>query len=525
MDSILEILDKYYTPEDLKKLEALEEKLRALDDKYREEHGKEFIDLNISLYEKGETILVEGWKNDYFTERDKLLTERKSVDSSVADRYKEERKPEGILEDVKKIAESYTKEDYLHHLEILRAGLKKMEELEEASSSRSQDERKDSKERGVYTYLRKNSEENYTTCFLYFYENNSEIEKLLDEEDLYKAIEIIKLRIDTFGYERPSEGALSFTDQSESPKLPQLPKYDFVYPKDYKQNLTKASSTLFSSKNSLEDLRQISIDVSPNSKGLTTTYSVNVDLTAKELTGTENVTEYDKSVHDMAVSIGLANEHGFFTAKQVATALLYGDNPSNSNPSKQQVGAVTKSIEKQSLIRLTIDWTDHFKLNNKGNIPEEAKDFTITDYMLPVREVSVTIGGQKLKGYQFIDREDYTPLHHYATSVGQIGQHPVKLLNVPINLDQTKIVIRDFLLGEIAHIKKNNKWNNTITVDRLLDIAGEDSKTISRIKKKKLLDAVETMLTYWKKQGAIKDYKKTRAKTTGSPLQSFTIYT
>ena len=120
MDSILEILDKYYTPEDLKKLEALEEKLRALDDKYREEHGKEFIDLNISLYEKGETILVEGWKNDYFTERDKLLTERKSVDSSVADRYKEERKPEGILEDVKKIAESYTKEDYLHHLEILR---------------------------------------------------------------------------------------------------------------------------------------------------------------------------------------------------------------------------------------------------------------------------------------------------------------------------------------------------------------------------------------------------------------------
>ena len=89
MDSILEILDKYYTPEDLKKLEALEEKLRALDDKYREEHGKEFIDLNISLYEKGETILVEGWKNDYFTERDKLLTERKSVDSSVADRYKD----------------------------------------------------------------------------------------------------------------------------------------------------------------------------------------------------------------------------------------------------------------------------------------------------------------------------------------------------------------------------------------------------------------------------------------------------
>ena len=98
------------------------------------------------------------------------------------------------------------------------------------------------------------------------------------------------------------------------------------------------------------------------------------------------------------------------------------------------------------------------------------------------------------------------------------------MLNIPINLDQQKIVIRDFLLEEIAHIKNNPKsWNNIISVDRLLEVAGEDSQTIRKEKKKKLLDAVEEMLGYWKKQGYIKNYEQNRASTKGKPIKSFTI--
>ena len=143
--------------------------------------------------------------------------------------------------------------------------------------------------------------------------------------------------------------------------------------------------------------------------------------------------------------------------------------------------------------------------------------------MLPVREYTATIGGKTLHGYQFIDPVKLSPLYQYATSVGQIGQHPVKMLNVPINLDQQKLVIRDFLLEEIAHIKKRESWNKTISVDKLLEVAGENIQTINRIKKKRLLDAVEEMLNYWKKEAYIKGYTKNRANTTGKPLQSFTI--
>jgi len=517
MLNFADILAEYYKPEEEARLEELQEELNKLDTKTRREHKEEFEDFFVA-YKKGQTILVEKWKEDYFRARDQIHSEAKAINEATLNRYKEEKKPEGILEDVRRIADSYEKEDFQAHIKHVQTLLE---------AERFHIHIKGEKEGKPYkVWLAENSEENYRNCFGWIYGDNTELEELLDGEDFYTAIEIIKARIDTFGYERPTEGVLSYREgeKTSEPVKPTLPKYDFVYPTDFQQNLTKASSTLFSSKNSLENLRQIAIDVAPNKKGLTTTYNVNVDLSAPELKGTENITEYDKSVHNMAVSIGKVNEHGFFTAKQVATALLYGDNPSNSNPSKQQIGAVTKSIEKLALIRVTIDWTEHIRLNNKGDMPEGAS-FKVTDYMLPVRKYTATIGGQKVEGYQFIDRDNYTPLHQYATSVGQIGQHPVKMLNIPINLDQQKIVIRDFLLEEIAHIKNRTNWNNTISVDRLLEVAGESSQTIDRTKKKRLLKAVKDMLDYWKKKGYIKGYKEKKANTTGKPIQSFTILT
>lgn len=517
MNNFADILANYYTPEELEKLDALQSAKGLLDTKARRDHGKEFVDFRASL-KAGETILVEGWKDEYLKERDRIFSEAKEINNGVLLRYKEEKKPEGILEDVRRLASSYDKEDFLAHI-------KHIKNLLEAERFNIHIIAPDKEGKPYLTFLAGASEENYRNAFGYFYEQNSEIEELLDGEDLYTAIEIIKEHIDSFGYERPSEGVLSYRDQTESPKLPELPKYDFVYPTDLEQNLTKASKKIFDSSIALSDLRQAEIDITPNKKGGLTSFSVYVDMTAPELKGTENVTEYDKSVHNMAVSIGKVNKHGFFTARELATALIHGDNPNNNRVSSQQIGAVTKSIEKQRHIDITIDWTEHIKLNNKGNIPEDATSFKVKDYMLPVREYTATIGGKTLHGYQFIDPVKLSPLYQYATSVGQIGQHPVKMLNVPINLDQQKLVMRDFLLEEIAHIKNPKiSWNDTISVEKLLEVAGEDPQTINRTKKKRLLEAVEGMLSYWKEEGYIRDYKKTKAKTTGSPLQSFTIY-
>ena len=48
-------------------------------------------------------------------------------------------------------------------------------------------------------------------------------------------------------------------------------------------------------------------------------------------------------------------------------------------------------------------------------------------------------------------------------------------------------------------------------------------QTITRKKKSSLIKAAENMLLYWKEEKYISDYKITKAKTTGSPIYSFTI--
>lgn len=505
-----EIVKRYFTPEEEKQYIGIGTRGLLIKDEVKEEHSLtapeqaklEFTFMNYQhAKEKGKPYKVEAWEEEYFKKLLALAEEAEALYNTARDRYKEDRKREGILEDIASIIEAYTKEDYLAQLNKIKKTFT-AERLSKLPSERMKEEF--SSLMGLYT------EENYRTCFSFCFDLVEEpIMQLLEPEDVGDAVEIIKARVALWYEPEPL---------IELPEAPELPNYDFVYPTELQQNLTKASTTIFSSKNSIEALKQIAVEISPNRKGLTTTYTVDVDLTAPELKGTENITEYDKSVHNMAVSIAMVNKYGGFTAKQVATALYHGNNH-NSNISKQQIGAVTKSIEKQALIRLTIDWTDHIKLNNGDTLPEDVTNYKKTGYMLPVEGHTFTIKGQELHGYRLIAEP---PLYQYARSVGQIGQHPIKMLNVPVNLDQSKIVIRDFLLEEISHLKNPSLgyWGKTISVDRLLTIAGEDSQQITRKKKSLLLSSIIKMLEYWKDEKYIKDFKLNRKAKT---IQSFTI--
>ena len=313
-------------------------------------------------------------------------------------------------------------------------------------------------------------------------------------------------------YEPPVTEEISSIDEALESTL----NLSFHYPEKYLQNATKASGKIFDSHVSVTALQQVEFDVTPQKGTPDTTYSVYVDMSAPELKGTENITEFDGAVLDAIVSISRANEHGFFTAKQVATFLLYGDNLYNNNPSKQRVGAVTKSIEKLRHIDIGIDWTEHAKLNkiipDNDDIRLERKG-----YFLPVEEAIFYEKVRVLNGYRLITAP---PIYEYAESVGQIAQHPSKMLNVPVNLDGQKLIIRDFLLREIGHMKNNPTWNKTIKLDRILAVAGIDNNTVTRKKKSQLVTAIRSMLDYWKKEENIAGYTEAvKAKA----LQSITI--
>ena len=503
LDFINDILTKYYTEEELELLHRLEE-----------EEASYLSTMTVESLFNGANINYKSKdpNNSKISALIDVRAQKDALRSIVEDRYLLEKGKEGVYKDVLEIIDSINKKDFKTHNRELREGAKTYLEKNRDNLNKEERQALESSLKFYVTDNALNCESFFRFCVDYplsvFFDED--LEEGNSPENLDYIEKINKTIADRV--------ALWFK-KPEKVEAPELPRVSFRFPSIYQQGLTKANLRLFDNRIPLSELQQIEIDVTPKKGGLTTTYSVYVDMTAPELEGTENVTEYDESVHNMAVSIASSNEYGFFTAKQLATALYYGDNPNKSKASAQQVGAVTKSIEKLRHVDITVDWTEHIKLNSKDQLPEDAS-YKVRGYMLPVEEHEVIINGQKVKGYRIIAEP---PLYKYARSVGQIGATPVKMLNVPINLDQQKLVLRDFLLKEIAHIKNTKSWNRTITTDRLLGIAGEDPETITRKKKSTLLTAVKDMLEHWAKEKDIEGYTVDLAQK--GTIKSFTIQT
>lgn len=501
LDFVNDILTKYYTEEELELLHRLEG-----------EEASYLSTMTVERHFNGADIHYKSKdpNNSKISALMDVRAQKEALRSIVEDRYLLEKGKEGVYKDVLEIINSISKQDFKTHNRELREGVKSYLEKNKDKIAKKEKDRLELNLKFYVTDNALNCESFFRYCVDYpisrFYDGDLEKGNTPENEDyiakVYKAIED---RV-ALWYRKP-----------EKVEAPELPRVSFCFPSIYQQGLTKANRRLFDNRIPLSELQQIEIDVSPRKGGLTTTYYVYVDMTAPELEGTENITEYDESVHNMAISLASSNEYGFFTARQLATVLYRGDNPTNSLATPQQVGAVTKSIEKLRHVDITVDWTEHIKLNSKDQLPEDTS-YKVKGYMLPVEEHEVIINGQKVEGYRFISEP---PLYKYARSVGQIGETPVKMLNVPINLDQQKLVLRDYLLKEIAHILKNANWNRTIATDRLLGVAGENPETITKQKKSKLLTAVKDMLEHWKKEEYIKGYSVDLAQK--GAIKSFTI--
>lgn len=494
---IIDKIKPFWSEEDNRKLKEYQSKLQEVLDEL--ESIPEPTKDNPVQAKSYSVSPIEKW-NEY---AHKELALREEVAQRYIDSFSDN--TDGILADAQEIVDHIEREDFLELVRNRIHALTTLEELEPALTGE-----------GVDTVTGR-ATESYSNCYN-FIKNMlvMQFEALKQygiDTDTIDAI--IDKRVRELGYKATKEERkrVKATSKPESPEQ----TLSFSYPDTHQQNLTKASSKIFDSHIPITDLQQAEIDITPSTGKATTTFSVYVDMNAPELKGTENITEFDNSVQDAVISVLQTNSHGFFTSKQLATHLLYGDNPNNSNPSPQRVGAVTKCIEKQRHIDITVDWTEHAKLNKK--IPEGAKldSFKIKNYMLPVREEIAVINGQKVHGYRLLDEP---PLYQYAKSVGQIAQHPAKMLNVPVNLDEQKIVIRDFLLKEIGHMKKSPHWNRTITIDRLLAVAGEESTTLDRRQKSRLIAGIRSMLDYWKSEKYIDGYEES---TQGKTLNAITI--
>ena len=137
----------------------------------------------------------------------------------------------------------------------------------------------------------------------------------------------------------------------------------------------------------------------------------------------------------------------------------------------QKSGAVTRSLHKLSLIRISIDCTNELRTREKIKKDETAK---WESYLMPLHEIDIQSANHQtvMRGYQLLEKPI---LYFYAESIKQIIDVPTELLEITDasgsgHLSDTDdvIVIKRAIIRRIEQMKneKNHMNNDTINYER-----------------------------------------------------------
>lgn len=230
------------------------------------------------------------------------------------------------------------------------------------------------------------------------------------------------------------------------------------------------------------------VERSGSGKEITTYYSIDFEA-IEGLTVSKVLTPYDKRVYIAAAGLFAAGNE-VETATQIHMAM-----GNTTRPSPAQIDKINASIDKMAFARITLDNTEEATAYKKEKIL-----FKYDGYLLPCERVSAYINGQLTETAIHLLR--MPPLISFAKQRGQITTIPIKLLASPVNKTEDNLIIEDYLLERIFHMK-NGKAKNKILYKTLFSacrITGR--KQQERAKK----DKIPRYLDYYKQEHEIKGY-------------------
>ena len=184
---------------------------------------------------------------------------------------------------------------------------------------------------------------------------------------------------------------------------------------------------------------------------------VTVDLTTDENVSVinQNITQYDMAVMDSVYTL-LVNGTSSFTPEMIVR-IMSGNFEQDVTP--QKAGAVTKSLNKLSLIRISIDCTDELRMRKQISNNKTAQ---LTSYLMPIREITIRSANHQteMKGFQLIEKP---VLYTYAENIKQIMSVPTTLLETKNKISNTDdvIIIKRALIKRIEIMKSNKNLINS----------------------------------------------------------------
>ena len=216
-----------------------------------------------------------------------------------------------------------------------------------------------------------------------------------------------------------------------------------------------------------------------------------------ELSGRQEFTPYDRVVHNSVVTLHAAGNE-IFTPEMVYRAM--NGLTESEKVSPQAIGAVTRSIEKSRVTKLTIDYTQEAKARNL-----DVKEAKYDGMLLNADKVTGSVSGVKKEAYRLLR----TPiLYEYSQQIKQIISVPIQLLQTKEALRSTDevIVIRFYLIQRIEIMKNNKNQSNKILYSTIFEELGKQNPT--KQKAEKIRDATKAILGLLIKKEYIQGYQE-----------------
>lgn len=161
-----------------------------------------------------------------------------------------------------------------------------------------------------------------------------------------------------------------------------------------------------------------------------------------------NVTMYDLAVMDSVYTL-YKNGCGSFTPEMVSR-IMSGNVKGDVKP--QKAGAVTRSLRKLALIRITLDCTSEFEA--RGVKLRKGDKALFTDYLLPLREVQLKSanGDVYINGFSL---KEIPVLYDYAERIGRIATVPISLMKVSgITDTEDAILVKRYVIQRVEELKR-----------------------------------------------------------------------
>ena len=231
-----------------------------------------------------------------------------------------------------------------------------------------------------------------------------------------------------------------------------------------------------------------------------------------KLSSRQPFTEYDRNVADAVTSLyEYGDSRHIITASQVYRTMVHATK--TETPSAQQIGAVTKSLDKMRFVRVQIDCSQELTRRKVSLNGAQVTSGKIDTYLLALEKIEVTAGGQRVSAYKIMKPPI---LYEYSSLTGQVLTVPAALLDVRDNTGvkvsntELRIAAKGYLLRRISVMKgkAGARQNHMIKYNSLYEEVCP-GQTLRRVEQQRLRDYTALVLENWTRQGFISGYTET----------------